>query len=81
MEHIKRSQKKDLDTLFIVAGCAGVEKSIIIRTSHLLNLPLFGDDFHKKSRETCTSPNFDEYKGYSDAKNMDRSFRKDTLQC
>ena len=43
----KSVHKKDLDTLFIVAGCAGAGKSTIIRTSHLLNLPLFGDDFHK----------------------------------
>ena len=75
IEHTKRSQKKDLDTLFIVAGCAGAGKSTIIRTSHLLNLPLFGDDFHQKFRETCTSPNFDEYKGYSDAKKYGSIFQ------
>ena len=75
IEHTKRSQKKDLDTLFIVAGCAGAGKSTIIRTSHLLNLPLFGDDFHQKFRETCTSPNFDEYKCYSDAKKFGSIFQ------
>ena len=48
---ISNLSSKDLDTLFIVAGCAGAGKSTIIRTSHLLNLPLFGDDFHQKFRE------------------------------
>ena len=67
--------KKDLDTLFIVAGCAGAGKLTIIRTSHLLNLPLFGNDFHQKFRETCTSPNFDEYKGYTDAKKYGSIFQ------
>jgi hypothetical protein len=61
--------------LFIVAGCAGAGKSTIIRTSHLLNLPLFGNDFHQKFRETCTSPNFDEYKGYTDAKKYGSIFQ------
>jgi ABC-type methionine transport system ATPase subunit len=75
IEHSTRSQKKDLDTLFIVAGCAGAGKSTIIRTSHLLNLPLFGNDFHQKFRETCTSPNFDEYKGYTDAKKYGSIFQ------
>ena len=61
--------------MFIVAGCAGAGKSTIIRTSHLLNLPLFGNDFHQKFRETCTSPNFDEYKGYTDAKKYGSIFQ------
>ena len=67
IEYSKASVKKDLDTLFIVAGCAGAGKSTIIRSAYLLDLPLFGSDFHHKFRKTCTTPNFDECKGYSDA--------------
>ncbi len=40
-----------------------------------MNLPLFGEDFHQKFRKTCTSPNFDEYKGYSDAKKYGSIFQ------
>lgn len=61
-------QTKDLDTLFIVAGCAGAGKSTIIRSAYLLDIPLFGEDFHQKFLTTCRSPNFEELKKYSEAR-------------
>ena len=67
--------KKELDTLFVVAGSAGAGKSTIIRSSYLLDIPLFGEDFHSKFRKTCTSPNYEEIKSYSDAKKLGSIFQ------
>ena len=61
-------QEKDLDTMFIVAGCPGTGKSTIIRSAYQFDIPLFGDEFHEKFLTTCKSPNFVEYDKYSDAK-------------
>ena len=41
-------QEKDLDTMFIVAGCPGTGKSTIIRSAYQFDIPLFGDEFHEK---------------------------------
>ena len=68
-------QIKDLDTLFIVAGCAGAGKSTIIRSAYLLDIPLFGDDFHQKFLTTCRSPNFEELKKYSEARQYGSIFQ------
>ena len=68
-------KKKDLDTLFIVAGSAGAGKSTIIRSSFLLDIRLFGEDFHSKFQKTCTSPNHEEIKKYSDARELGSIFQ------
>ena len=67
-------KKKDLDTLFIVAGSAGAGKSTIIRSSFLLDIRLFGEDFHSKFQKTCTSPNHEEIKKYSDERELGSIF-------
>ena len=68
-------QTKDLDTLFIVAGCAGAGKSTIIRSAYLLDIPLFGDDYHKKFLTTCRTQNFEELKKYSEARQYGSIFQ------
>lgn len=45
-------QQADLDTCFLVAGFRGAGKSTIIKTSHALNIHLFGDTYHEKFRST-----------------------------
>ena len=45
-------QEADLDTCFVVAGFRGAGKSTIIKTSHALNIHLFGDTYHEKFRST-----------------------------
>ena len=67
IDHLIDLRRKDLDTLFIVARCAGAGNSTMIQTSHHFDIPLFGDDFHQKLRKTCTTPNFKEYKNYEKA--------------
>ena len=49
-------KKKDMDTLFIVAGSAGAEKSTIIRSSFLLDIPLFGESFSLKISKNLHKP-------------------------
>jgi len=68
-------KKKDLDTLFVVAGSAGAGKSTIIRSSYLLDIRLFGEDFHSKFQKTCKSPNYEEIKNYSDARKLGSIFQ------
>ena len=53
---LKEMKKKDLDTLFIVAGSAGAEKSTIIRSSFLLDIPLFGESFSLKISKNLHKP-------------------------
>ena len=68
-------QEKDLDTLFIVAGCPGAGKSTIIRSAYQLDIPLFGEEFHEKFLTTCKSPKYVEYDKYSDAKQFGSIFQ------
>ena len=63
----KSRQEKDLDTLFIIAGCPGAGKSTIVRSAYQLDIPLFGEEFHQQLLSTCRSPGFVEYDSYSDA--------------
>lgn len=63
----KSRQEKDLDTLFIIAGCPGAGKSTIVRSAYQLDIPLFGEEFHQQFLSTCRSPGFVEYDSYSDA--------------
>ena len=66
----KEKSAKDLDTLFIVAGCPGAGKSTVIKSAYTLDIPIFGDDFHEKFLTTCRSPGFEEYEKYTDAKKI-----------
>ena len=60
--------KKDLATLFLVAGCPGSGKSTIIKSAYENNIPIFGETYHQEFLKTCNSPGFQEYKNYKDAK-------------
>ena len=62
------SKTKDLETLFVVAGCPGSGKSTIIRSAYENNIAIFGEKYHQEFMETCNSPGFQEYKDYKDAK-------------
>ena len=64
IDHLIDLRRKDLDTLFIAARCAGAGNSTMIQASHHFDIPLFGDDFHQKFRKICTTPNSTEYKYY-----------------
>lgn len=50
-----------------MAGCAGAGKSTIIQSSYKMDLPLFGEKFHAKFRQTCNSPDYQEYDDFQDA--------------
>ena len=71
----KEKSAKDLDTLFIVAGCPGAGKSTVIKSAYILDIPIFGDDFHEKFLTTCRSPGFEEYEKYTDAKKYGSIFQ------
>lgn len=45
-------QEADLHTCFLVAGFRGAGKSTIIKTSHALDIHLFGDTYHEEFRST-----------------------------
>ena len=53
-EHSKNSQrsKKDLETLFVVAGYPGSGKSTIIKSEHENNIPIFGEKYHQEFIKT-----------------------------
>ena len=71
----KEKSAKDLDTLFIVAGCPGAGKSTVIKSAYILDIPIFGNDFHEKFLTTCRSPGFEEYEKYTDAKKYGSIFQ------
>lgn len=61
------SPKKDLDTLFLIAGYTGAGKSTIVKISHDFDIKLFGEKYHQKFRETSITPPHDENDIYDEA--------------
>ena len=59
-----KSVSNDLETCLIIAGCAGVGKSTIVKHSHSLDIKLYGKEFHedfKKTRNGLPHQEFDDY--------------------
>lgn len=70
-----------MDTLFIVAGSAGAEKSTIIRSSFLLDIPLFGESFSLKISKNLHKPQpRRNQKKYSDARELGSIFQAKHLR-
>ena len=76
----KRQSKKgninqDLQTCFIIAGYTGAGKSTIVRTSHELEIRLFGEEFHQQFRDTSRSSFHAENDNYDEAIKISANFQ------
>ena len=71
----KEEPARDLDTLFLVAGCPGAGKSTVIKSAYIFDIPIFGNDFHEKFLTTCRSPGYEEYEKYADVKTYGSIFQ------
>ena len=67
--------EKDLQTCFIIAGYTGAGKSTIVRSSHELEIRLFGEEFHQQFRDTSRSPFHEENDNYSEAIKTSANFQ------
>ena len=76
----KRQSKKgnisqDLQTCFIIAGYTGAGKSTIVRTSHELEIRLFGEEFHQQFRDTSRLSSHEENDNYNEAIKIGANFQ------
>ena len=67
--------EQDLQTCFIIAGYTGAGKSTIARTSHQLEIRLFGEEFHQQFRETSKSHSHEENDKYDEAIKTSANFQ------
>ena len=66
---------QDLQTCFIIAGYTGAGKSTIIRTSHELEIRLFGEKFHQQFRDTSQLSSHTENDNYDEAIKISANFQ------
>ena len=67
--------EQDLQTCFIIAGYTGAGKSTIVRTSHQLEIRLFGEEFHQQFRDTSRSHSHEENDNYNEAIKISANFQ------
>jgi len=70
-----RSIEQDLETCLIISGYTGAGKSTIIRTSHELDIRLFGEEYHQHFRETNRSLGYEENDEYEEALKTSANFQ------
>ena len=70
-----RSIEQDLETCFIIAGYTGAGKSTIVRTSHELEIRLFGEEFHQQFRDTSRTSSHTENDNYDEAIKIGANFQ------
>ena len=71
----KGNINQDLQTCFIIAGYTGAGKSTIVRTSHELEIRLFGEEFHQQFRDTSRSSSHAENDNYDEAIKISANFQ------
>jgi len=74
-EAIPSNNEQDLQTCFIIAGYTGAGKSTIVRTSHELDILLFGNEYHQRFRDTSRSSSHEENDNYDEAIKTSANFQ------
>ena len=74
-EAVPINNEQDLQTCFIIAGYTGAGKSTIVRTSHELDIPLFGNEYHQRFRDTSRSSSHEENDNYDEAIKTSANFQ------
>ena len=67
--------EQDLQTCFIIAEYTCSGKSTIVRSSHELEIRLFGEEFHQQFRETSKSHSHEENDKYDEAIKTSANFQ------
>ena len=67
--------EQDLQTCFIIAEYTCSGKSTIVRSSHELEIRLFGEEFHQQIRETSKSHSHEESDKYDEAIKTSANFQ------